>query len=305
MDCLDGLNAAPGGAGGQGGRAGGLRTYALEADGGFPDRFDAGGMRFRTAGTGLDGVRVLRVEGGGDPCEFFLDSRDGRLFLLHAGGGPGCAQRALGALVADTGHAFDRAWFHSGMLGRFRGIAGGAAAAPGAGGEAAGAPQGRAPGHGPARGGVDASGCFAAGRGASAGDHLDAVGACMDEYSRAIRGVEDERIGICDDGGGEAIEGSPFHFKIPGRMGGLDALVSGLFDSRPPFMLWGLKTKIRDGYVKVFAVDLHTGAPLDFEITAGWMRVYLFKRCCGNTILRLLANLQARHGPGASCRELE
>ena len=71
-----------------------------------------------------------------------------------------------------------------------------------------------------------------------------------------------------------------------------------------PFKLWGLKSKISDGYFKILAIDLHTGNPIDFEIADNMMRVYLFKGNCGNTILRLYTNLQMYYDSKTVCLEL-
>lgn len=52
------------------------------------------------------------------------------------------------------------------------------------------------------------------------------------------------------------------------------------------------------GMVEVEAVDLHIGQRLRFDITPDWLRVYLFEGGCGNTVARLVSNLQ-HHFDGA------
>ena len=42
------------------------------------------------------------------------------------------------------------------------------------------------------------------------------------------------------------------------------------------------------------AVDLHIGNTLRLEMTPRWMRILLGEHTCGNTLARLLANLQHR-----------
>jgi hypothetical protein len=44
--------------------------------------------------------------------------------------------------------------------------------------------------------------------------------------------------------------------------------------------------------------DLHVGQQLRFDIAPDWLRVYLFKGGCGNTVARLASNLQ-HHFDGA------
>ena len=77
-----------------------------------------------------------------------------------------------------------------------------------------------------------------------------------------------------------------------------------MFNSTEPFRLWGLKSKIHDGYFKITAVDLHAGTPINFEIADNLMRAYLFKGNCGNTILRLLANLQIHYDSRVACKQI-
>ena len=43
---------------------------------------------------------------------------------------------------------------------------------------------------------------------------------------------------------------------------------------------------------QVVAVDLHTGDPIDLEVTPSTIRIYLPKGSCGNTVLRIYVNLQ-------------
>lgn len=151
---------------------------------------------------------------------------------------------------------------------------------------------------------IDNTGYFVVKRGKSVDDHLALVNMCKDEYSRVVCGVEDMRIGVGREGGRATVEGSPFHLEFPNPIEDLDSFVPKMFNSAAPFRLWGFDTKIRDGYTKVLAVDLHTGSPLDFEITSDMMRVYLFKGSCGNTLMRLLTNLQVYYDSGTRCDEL-
>ena len=135
-------------------------------------------------------------------------------------------------------------------------------------------------------------GYFAVKHGKSVQDHLHIVDYCQEEYSKTVLGVENERIGVREVDGERFLDGNSFYFEFPNRIADLDAFIDRVFDSTRPFQLWGLKQQIRDGYYKILAVDLHTGNPMDFEIADDMMRAYIFKGSCGNTILRLLTNLQ-------------
>ena len=151
---------------------------------------------------------------------------------------------------------------------------------------------------------VHNTGYFAVKRGKSVQDHLQLVDICKDEYSETINNVENFRIGIKEVKGRTLVEGKSFDFLFPNKIENLDLFIQKIFNSTMPFKLWGLKSKISDGYFKILAIDLHTGNPIDFEIADDVMRVYLFENSCGNTILRLYTNLQMYYDSKIICLEL-
>lgn len=141
-------------------------------------------------------------------------------------------------------------------------------------------------------------------RGKSARDHLELVYSCRDEYSRAVARVEDFAIGTRTVGGKTLFAGGSLDFEFESPVEDLGRFIDRTFNSARPFRLWGLKSKVRDGYFRVMAVDLHTGAPINFEIADCLMRVYIYRGCSGGAILRLLANLQIHHDSRTSCRQI-
>ena len=102
--------------GAQPGRMRELKSYILEADGGFPSQFDASGLQCRVKDTDLDYIKILNVQKGGNACEFFLDKRDPRFFVLHTNERSDRASDIVKKLARDPRHAFDHAWLHSDML---------------------------------------------------------------------------------------------------------------------------------------------------------------------------------------------
>jgi len=147
-------------------------------------------------------------------------------------------------------------------------------------------------------------GYFAVKRGKSVQDHLQLVDIAQNEYEETITHVEDQRIGFKTIGDRTLVEGKSFDFEFPNRIENLTLFIERMFNSAMPFKLWGIKSKIYDDYFKIMAVDLHTGSPMDFEISADMMRVYLFKGNCGNTILRLFTNLQLYYDSNTTCKQL-
>lgn len=148
-------------------------------------------------------------------------------------------------------------------------------------------------------------GYFAIKHGKSIQDHLHIVEYCKEDYSKTIQGVENQRIGMNTVDGERFLDGNSFYFEFPNRISDLDVFIARVFNSAHPFQLWGLKQKIGDGYYKVLAVDLHTGSSMDFEIADDMMRAYIFKGSCGNTILRLLTNLQIYFDSQTRCPMVE
>jgi len=79
----------------------------------------------------------------------------------------------------------------------------------------------------------------------------------------------------------------------------LDQFISYIISSKKPFRLWGLKTKLDNGYYKVKGIDLHNGDKYTLEVTPDWMRLYLLEGACGNTALRLFVNIQRYYDSSA------
>lgn len=152
---------------------------------------------------------------------------------------------------------------------------------------------------------IASTGYFAVKQGKSVQNHLGVVEESKEIYSRAVAGVEDCRLGICDAGGKAVAKGRALNFTLSRRITDIDQFVSMLFNSAKPFKLGGIKSAIEPGYYRVLAVDMHTGDPMTFEIASGMMRIYLSQHSCGNTVLRLLTNLQASYGTDVRCKEVD
>ena len=322
-----------------GGALRGLKTYVLESDRDFPRRFGSSCMQCEVEDTGLDAVKILRARRCGAATEFFLDMEDRRFPLLHTNGRSGDTDGIVGELAGDDFHTFDNIWLHSAMLERLARMPGnssvglgaprrgGLLQAEGGNGAAAGGQDQGAADAGPradaaARGGariargsgadprgfvqddVRSNGRFAVRRGESVREHLRLIDMCRKEYAGAVAAVEKRRIGVDKRDGVMRVVGGQFDFQFGRSIEDLDAFISWMFSSTPPFMMWGTKFAIRENYFGVIAADLHAGARMHFDIAPDLMRVYLYMRGCGNTVLRLLTNLQLHHDAGTTCRQI-
>jgi hypothetical protein len=92
---------------------------------------------------------------------------------------------------------------------------------------------------------------------------------------------------------GASFKGYPIHIKFSRPIPDLEIFLDELFSSREPFRLWGIPRIDGDG-AEVEAVDLHVGDLLRLDFGTDWMRIYLAKGACGNTVARLVSNLQHR-----------
>ena len=144
-------------------------------------------------------------------------------------------------------------------------------------------------------------GYFSVKGGRSVQNHLHLIDMAREDYAQIIKEIEDDRFGLVEINDRTLVEGKPFVFEFPTKIDDLESLLAILFNSRKPFRMWGIKTQIKEDYFRVMAVDLHTGSPMDFEIASDMIRVYLPKDSCGNTILRLLTNLQTHIISNITC----
>ncbi len=137
---------------------------------------------------------------------------------------------------------------------------------------------------------------------ASGGDfnlHQAIVRRVVDRYRRFVEGVEHRALRWEElPEGGARPHGVPITLRFNRRIPDLDYFIEQLFAARAPFRLCGLPRHDGEGLAEVEAVDLHVGQRLRFDITAEWLRVYLFEGGCGNTVARLVSNLQ-HHFDGA------
>ncbi len=118
----------------------------------------------------------------------------------------------------------------------------------------------------------------------------------LDRYERYVKALERTyRLGASPtETLGLMLEGEVAMIEFPHEVGDLDALVANLFNCREPFRLWAVPREVREGQWEANAVDLHVGQRLRLELTSRWLRVLLGPDTCGNTLARLLANLQHR-----------
>ena len=128
--------------------------------------------------------------------------------------------------------------------------------------------------------------------GDSIDDYVSLVETIRKIYRKLIEEIERNSIGTKRIENRTLIEGQAFDLVLEREIEDLDQFVNILVRPTYPFRLWGLKNKIFEDVRQIVAVDLHTGDPIDLEVSPSLVRIYLPKGACGNTVLRLYVNLQ-------------
>ncbi len=141
-------------------------------------------------------------------------------------------------------------------------------------------------------------------RGKSIDDHIGLVDETKARYKQIIGDVEQYRLGTERVGDFAYLKGKSVDVYFERQIEDFDLFLSRLLDSKLPFRLWGIRQKITPDYYRVFALDLHTGHPLDLEVTRNLIRVYVPHGSCGNTVLRLYVNLQHFYDSRSKSEEL-
>ena len=134
-------------------------------------------------------------------------------------------------------------------------------------------------------------------RGTSFEAHTGLVRRLIRAYQSQIGLFEGEyslRSRVAEGGDGDAVKvaGAPLFFKFSRPALNLNKLLGTMFSSGPPFRLWGVPVQQGENTYRVEGVDLHVGGRVGFEVTSDFIRVYLPQGSCGNTVMRLLTNLQ-------------
>jgi len=130
-------------------------------------------------------------------------------------------------------------------------------------------------------------------RGTSFESHLDLTNQLYAVYAHSIKHIETEySLATEHTGDSISLRGEPIHFSFSRPIQNLSAFCKSLCTAGPPFRLWGAPVSVTAALYRIHAVDLHVGSRVTLEVTNEFMRVYLPEDSCGNTVLRLLTNLQ-------------
>jgi hypothetical protein len=121
----------------------------------------------------------------------------------------------------------------------------------------------------------------------------NAIWRMVDLYEAFVRGLEARYRVVVEpiEGEGLTINGDVAVIEF-GREVDVERLLAGLFLAKEPFRLWAVPRQVDDDEWVADAVDLHVGQPLRLEFSPTDVRILLEPETCGNTLARLLTNLQ-------------
>jgi hypothetical protein len=138
-------------------------------------------------------------------------------------------------------------------------------------------------------------------RGTSFDLHLGLAANTIQAYGESVRRTE-QRFGIkwsATDGGME-MQGGVVEISFARPITNMDHFLDGLFSCREPFRLWAVPRYVTPSFVEAEVVDLHVGRQFRMDIFTDGLSIYLPSDTCGNTLFRLLANLQHRYDAAAT-----
>ncbi len=129
-------------------------------------------------------------------------------------------------------------------------------------------------------------------RGTSIDAYFYIIKKVQKNYEEKIRLIEGNSISISYINKGFRLSGQPMVIILKKEIEDFRSFLNHLLSSKIPFRLWGIYKFLDKDFVKINAVDIHTGHELNLEATPEWIRIYLPQRSCGNTVLRLFTNIQ-------------
>ncbi|WP_271397069.1 hypothetical protein [Salinicoccus roseus] len=126
-------------------------------------------------------------------------------------------------------------------------------------------------------------------RGNSYSHHLDTLNKLLGDYSYKIKNLE-EKLPIKLEHG---ISGNIGVIELSHEVT-LSKLAKVLSDGKPPFKLWGTPIWKNENTCELFLIDLHNGnyaKNLNIKLRPNRIYITLSNNSCGNTISRLLTNI--------------
>jgi hypothetical protein len=133
--------------------------------------------------------------------------------------------------------------------------------------------------------------------------HLSAINHVASFYSQMIESIENRIALWFSSNGREGIlEGYPLRLVLSEPLSNIHAFVGELLSCRAPLRLWGTVDVDEKDFIRAEVVDLHSASRLRMDVTPDAISIYLFKGACGNSIARIVRNIQEHLDPTVHIR---
>lgn len=126
-------------------------------------------------------------------------------------------------------------------------------------------------------------------KGTSFDEHLEFIDSVVHTYRNNLKYIEDSLI---DYSSWDWEKKIPLVYEFKKEISDLDLFAKAITTPKEPFRIWGFAKQVEKDMYIIVGTDLHNGDNFSLEVTPWWARLYLPKGSCGNTALRLLANIQ-------------
>lgn len=148
-------------------------------------------------------------------------------------------------------------------------------------------------------------GKFTARGGNSIDGHLYLLRDAKKDYAATIEYIEEEVALRYTKANFLNVSGHPITIVLSRPIEDIAAFSQEIISCRNPFRFLGFPRYESEDFVAITGVDLHTGGKLNLEISPGWMRLYLPKGSCGNTIARFYSLIQHNYDSNATLEGVE
>ncbi|HJH26895.1 MAG TPA: hypothetical protein C5S37_09030 [Methanophagales archaeon] len=149
------------------------------------------------------------------------------------------------------------------------------------------------------------TGKFTARGGNSVDGHLYLLRTAKEEYATTIKYIEDEIAMGFVEVSPLRMTGHPISIILSRSVEDLNAFSNEVISCKYPFRLWGIPRYESKDFIAITGVDLHTGSKLNMELSNDWIRLYLPKGSCGNTIARFYSIIQHNYDSNAKLEGVE
>lgn len=148
-------------------------------------------------------------------------------------------------------------------------------------------------------------GKFTARGGNSIDGHLFLLRSAKEDYSTTITYIEEEIAMGFTKGSPLIPRGHPLTIVLTRPIDDLNSFSHELMSCRYPFRFLGFPRYEFNDFVALTGVDLHTGGKINLELSQNWIRLYLMKGSCGNTIARFYSVVQHNYDSNATLEGAE